>query len=448
MTAFSDYAFPPFIVDGLERLQFKEPTPVQTRVIPHLRAGEDVIGISSTGTGKTHAFLLPVLEMIDVTRPEVQAVICTPTRELALQIYQASRVFQCEGLKIRMYTGGTDRQKDIEQLKVQPHLVIGTPGRLKDLALNDGALKITTARIMIIDEADMMFDLGYLEDIDAIAGKMKDDLQLGVFSATIHTQLQTFLKKYMTSPVLIECNTVKNSAAHIQHHLLFTRHRSREEVLLELTEIISPYCCLVFCNTRQQAEKIYQLLLSRNLQAGTIHGDLQPRQRKAMMRRIRHQDFVYIVATDIAARGMDIDGVSHIINMGFPSDSDYYIHRAGRCGRASYSGECYTLYDSKDEKMIHLLESRGITFQYEQISDHQIKAMETRAMRQTKPKKQLPKEIAMVVNRPAKVKPGYKKKRKKEIDTLVKKRKREMIQADIRRQKKERAKKRQQNAAR
>ena len=444
MKLFKDYQFQPFVKDTLEQMQFETPTKIQKEVMPLVYKQRDVIGISQTGTGKTHAFLIPIMDMIDEDLDCVQAVITAPTRELATQIYEHAKLFMKHNnaLRVSLVIGGSDKQKAIQKLSTQPHIVIGTPGRIKDLSLNEQALHITTARVFVIDEADMTLEFGYLEDLDAVLGKMNDHLQMMVFSATIPQMLRPFLQKYMHSPKIIEIDENLVSSRNVSHYLVPTKHRDRYQVLKDIMNIIDPYICIIFCNKRNDVITITKQLREDGYKVGEIHGNLEPRERRQMMRRIRNMDYQYIVATDIAARGIDIDGVSHIINMGFPRELDFYIHRSGRCGRGKYTGECYSMYDTTDQQLVEALEKKGITFEMRELKGHQFVASKDREKRKSRVKHQtdLEKQITSMVRKPTKVKPGYKKKRKREIEKLVRKEKRAIIKQDIRRQKKERAK--------
>lgn len=444
MKLFENYQFQPFVKDTIEELKFVSPTKIQKEIIPLVYKHRDVIGISQTGTGKTHAFLIPIMDMIDTDLDCVQAVITAPTRELASQIYENARLFVKHNPQIRvsLIIGGSDKQKAIDKLSTQPHVVIGTPGRIKDLSLNEQALRITTADIFVIDEADMTLEFGYLEDLDAVLGKMKDTLQMMVFSATIPNMLRPFLQKYMNAPKIIEIDEQLVSSRNVSHYLVPTKHRNRYDVLKEIMNVIDPYICLIFCNKRTEVSDITRKLREDGYKVGEIHGDLEPRERRQMMRRIKNMEYQYIVATDIAARGIDIDGASHIINMEFPSELDFYIHRSGRCGRGKYTGECYSMYDTTNESIVHDLEKKGITFEVKELKGQQFVDGQVREKRKSRVKHQsdVEKQISQMVRKPKKVKPGYKKKRKMEIEKLVRKEKRAMIQADIKRQKKERAK--------
>lgn len=443
MATFQDFKLQEYCNQVIKELGFKKPTPIQEKVIPLVLKNRDIIGISQTGTGKSHAFLLPIMSRIDVNKDCVQAVITAPTRELASQLFNNAKTFTkyLPELRVSLIVGGSDRQRAVNKLSIQPHVVIGTPGRIKDLSLDAQALQITTAKTFVVDEADMTLEFGYLEDIDAVAGKMADDLQMMVFSATIPQNLRPFLKKYMQSPITIEINSKLATTANVEHILLATKHQDRYDVLKKIMAIIDPYICIIFANKRTEVSKITRQLREDGYKVGEIHGDLEPRERKKMMRQINNNEYQYIVATDIAARGIDIDGVSHVINMQFPTEPDFYIHRSGRSGRGNYTGICYSMYDTTDEKNIAILERKGIEFKNMQLKNGQFVDLGQREKRKKRIRQQteLEKQVQMIIRKPKKVKPGYKKKRKYQVEQVVRKQKRAMIRDDIRRQKKERA---------
>ena len=335
MRKYSDYQFKDTTKAFIALENFIEPTPIQADVIPLARKGRNIIGISDTGTGKTHAFLIPIMERIDTSKACVQAVITAPTRELAVQIYQRSaKMSEADpSLQVRLITGGMEKTRMNESLKKQPHIVIGTPGRIKDLFLNEQTLRVETASMLVVDEADMTLEFGFLEDVDAIAGKMRNDLQMMVFSATIPQALRPFLKKYLDNPVTVH---IEDHAIHrpkIEHVLIPCQEKSYEEKLMELLPMFTPYVCLIFANTRSLASEVASLLRDQNYGVIELHGDLSPRERTKAMKELIHIEKSFVVATDIAARGIDIDGVSHVVSLGFPKELDYYIHRSGRTGR-------------------------------------------------------------------------------------------------------------------
>ncbi len=443
MSKFSDYQFKETTKAFIEQNHFIEPTPIQQKVIPLILKGKDVIGISDTGTGKTHAFLIPIIERIDPTINEVQVVITAPTRELALQLYmRASDLSDAlPGCRVRLISGGIDKNKQNTSLKQQPHVVIGTPGRIKDLFLQEQTLRIEKASLLVIDESDMTLEFGFLEDIDAFASKMRKDLQMLSFSATIPEGLQVFLKKYMHAPVIVKVEDDHHiSAPKIEHILVPCKHLEYEEKLLEVLKGFKPYVCLIFANTRNKAAATAQLMRDHGYDLIELHGDMTSRARKNAMKNLMNLDKTYIVASDIAARGIDIKGVSHVISLGFPSELDFYIHRAGRCGRAGMSGICYSLYKSEDETSIRQLANKGIHFKHQNIRNGEWIILKDLFPAKTSKIDELEKKASMIVNRKKKVvKPGYKKKRKQEILQIKRKAKRAMIQEDIKRQKKERA---------
>lgn len=440
---YSDYQLKETTKKFIEINHFINPTPIQSKVIPLAMKGKDLIGISATGTGKTHAFLIPIMERVDTSKKVVQAVITAPTRELALQLYERAKVMQDADpdLQIRLITGGMEKTRMNESLKVQPHIIIGTPGRIKDLFLHDQTLYLQNVELFVVDEADMTLEFGFLEDIDEVVSRMRKDLQMLSFSATIPNGLKPFLKKYMHSPITI---TVENEHAFqpkIEHVLVPCKHLSYEEKALELLPSFQPYVCLIFANTREIAANMANLMRDHGYGVIELHGDLSPRERTKAMKNLMSLDQSYVVATDIAARGIDIDGVSHVISMGFPKELDYYIHRSGRTGRAGKDGICYALYNEHDEAMIKALQKRGIGFHHRQYKNSEWMELKPKNAKKVNKDDPLEKEIGKIVNRKKKqVKPGYKAKRKLEVEKLKRKAKRDLIQQDIQRQKKERAK--------
>lgn len=443
MRKYSDYQFKETTKAFIALEKFIEPTPIQFEVIPLAHKGRNIIGVSETGTGKTHAFLIPIMECIDTSKACVQALITAPTRELAVQIYQRSaKMSEADPtLNIRLITGGMEKTKMNESLKVQPHIVIGTPGRIKDLFLSDQTLRVESANILVVDEADMTLEFGFLEDVDAIASKMRNNLQMMVFSATIPQALRPFLKKYLDNPVTVQIDDHSVHHPKIEHVLIPCQEKIYEDKLMDLLPTFTPYVCLIFANTRILASSVAAQLRDGGYGVIELHGDLTPRERTKAMKELLHIEKSYVVATDIAARGIDIDGISHVISLGFPRELDYYIHRSGRTGRNGHEGICYALYKKQDDEMIHSLEVKGISFHHRSLKNGTFTDLDPIHKKKVKKDDPLEKEISKIVsNKKKQVKPGYKKKRKQEVEKLKRKAKRTMIQDDIRRQKKERAK--------
>lgn len=414
----------PYIKKALVDLNFTELTPIQQEVIPLALKKADIIGQSQTGSGKTYAFLIPIFEALKEDEQKVQVIITTPTRELAEQIYQVAMhiaSFSEEPIAISRYMGGTDKERALAKLKSQPQIVIGTPGRIKDLAINERALLVHTAKIFVVDEADMTLEAGFLQDIDQIAGTMAKDLQMMVFSATIPVGLKPFLKKYMQAPKHIHISPRQKTAVKIEHILYPTKHRPRIEVLKKVLTALNPYLALVFANTKKTAAEIARDLTAAGFKVGEIHGDLDPRKRRQVMNRIRNLEYQYIVATDIAARGIDIEGISHVINFELPSDLEFYIHRTGRTARASFEGVAITLFDTGEEEALAGLEARGITFAYKEFdkSGELTEANQrNRRVSRVKHANEIDKIAKAKVRKPKRVSPGYKKKMKYKMDKV------------------------------
>ncbi len=425
---FEQYGLKPFIYKGIEALRFKEPTPIQRNMIPLILKGESAIGQSQTGTGKTHSYVLPILNRINIEKKEVQAVVTAPTRELATQIYQAFQKVAKESeeeIVVRHFVGGTDKKRDVERLKTPPHIMVGTPGRIADL-IGDNAISVHKADMLVVDEADLMLDMGFINDVDRIASGMPEKLGMFVFSATIPEKLKPFLKKYMENPEYVHIEPKQTSAKNIEHLLIPAKSRDKVDVVHDLLVAFNPYLAVVFTNTKQKADEVANKLDAKGLKTGRIHGDLPPRERKKMMKQIHDLEYRYIVATDLAARGIDIEGVSHVINYELPADLDFYIHRAGRTARAGASGICATVYLPSDEDALAKLEKRDITFSNGDVRGGEVVETADRNRRKKREKKEesVNPKVRAVTSRPQKVKPGYKKKRKFEVAKIEKRQRR------------------------
>jgi ATP-dependent RNA helicase CshB len=410
-----------YIEKALIEKGFNKFTEVQEKVIPVARKGTDIIGCSQTGSGKTHAFLVPIFEKLNLEDKDVQVVITSPTRELATQIYKNAKQIadHCEcQIDIRKYTGGSNRNKEIDRLKKsQPQIVIGTPGKIKDLAVKENVLNIYKADTFIIDEADMALEIGFLEDIDAIAGLMKDDLQMMVFSATIPEKLKPFLRKYMNQPFEIYIKPRELSSLNIEHMFVPIKSKERKDVLSKLLQTINPYVAIIFCNTKDTVESLGQELYNQGLNIVKVHGGIQPRERKRIMERVNRGDYQFIIASDIASRGIDIDGVSHVINYELPKDMEFYVHRTGRTGRANYTGQAISFYSVNDDSYIDFLEKKGISITYYDIKNKELVVRRERKERDKREHVHAGYNNASldVKKKDKKVKPGYKKKYHRKI---------------------------------
>lgn len=417
---FNNYQLQPFLMRALADLKFETPTPIQEKVIPAILKGESVIAQSQTGSGKSHSFLLPVIHNIDVSNSNVQVVITTPSRELANQLYTVTKqLIQYSDVTVSNFVGGTDKQRQIAKLQAnQPHIVIGTPGRVLDL-MKENAIIPTSVKMLVIDEADMTLDLGFLDDVDNIASQFDENLQMMVFSATIPQKLKPFLKKYIQSPTEITIENETVVSQHITNKLLSTKGQNALELLYDVLTIGQPYLAMVFANTKQYVEKITYYLRERGLKVAMIHGDVPARNRKQIMRQIQNMDYQFVVASDLAARGIDIEGVSLVVNMEIPKELDFFVHRVGRTGRNGLNGEAVTLYTPEDDKAIVLLEKRGINFTPVTLKNGELQETFDRRRRVQREKTQEVTSDAVVVGMVKKakkqVKPGYKRKLNEQI---------------------------------
>lgn len=413
---FKDFDLQPYLLEAIEALGFTEPTDIQQEVITHIGEGLDIIGQSKTGSGKTHAFLLPLFNQLVEDANEVQFIVTAPSRELAEQIYQdAIQLAEHASwdIQVARYIGGTDKNKQIESLgHSQPDIVIGTPGRIADLVkLN--VLKTHTAYAMVVDEADMTLDLGFIEEVDLVAGTVPKESQFLVFSATIPQKLQPFLQKYMNGPKMIEIENKEIISDIVSNWLISTKSKDRIDVIYELLTIGNPYLVLIFANTQEKVEEIADQLLAKGLNVGTIHGGLEPRERRREMRNIRNLDYQFIVATDLAARGIDIEGVSHVINAEIPQDLSYFVHRVGRTGRNNLPGIAITLYSPGEEEDIETIENTGVKFQTKQLKNGEVVKAPRRRTERRRPNKKMEYdgEIEGMARKAKKnIKPGYKRK--------------------------------------
>lgn len=437
---FEKFNLEPSLLDAVKDLNFTQPTEIQSRVIPKIMKQVNLIGQSQTGTGKSHAFLLPLMNAINTEYKEPQAIIVAPTRELAQQLFDvASHLAKFKNeVSVKLFIGGTDIEKDRNRAKNQPQLVIGTPTRINDLAKN-GDLHVHLASYLVIDEADLMIDLGLIEEVDYVATRLDENAHIAVFSATIPKSLHPFLNKYLENPEYVEIENTQKNKKNIEFYLIPTKGEAKVEKTLKLIDILNPYLCIIFCNSRDSADELAKQLAVSGLKLGMIHGGLTPRERKQQMKRVRNLEFQFVIASDLASRGIDIDGVSHVINFDVPRDIDFFTHRVGRTGRGQYKGVAITLYSPDEEENVTLIEQRGYEFENVDIKDGELKAVKAHNTRRKRRNKDdhLTNELKhKVKSNKKKVKPGYKKKFKRDLDDLKLKERKQYSKQQSRQQRK------------
>lgn len=419
---FDGFVLKDYIVKALKDLRFEHFTEVQKEVFNELKTEKNILAKSKTGSGKSHAFLIPIFQSLDEKLNKVQATILAPTKELAFQIYKMAQHIAsfCETeITIKCYSGGTDRLKEIEKLNNnQPQIVIGTPGKIKDLAIDENALKIFTSSYYIVDEVDMSFENGFQDELDAISSVMKD-ARCMFFSATMREDIIPFIKKYMENATLIDIHNTNDQK--IEHIWIPLKYKERFEVLDSLLKTMQPYFCIIFANKKETVIELAANLAKEGYFVASMHGDLTPRERKRVLTDCKNLKYQYLVATDLAARGIDIEGVSHIINYELPKDYEFYLHRSGRTGRMYKDGIVYSLYDNLDDEYLDYLNKKHIKPEYYEIKNGELvpfKGRNTRADRK-KPETDYEKEAKKYIPLSKEVKPGYKKKREAKVKELA-----------------------------
>ena len=360
MKAFIDLGLSQPVVDAIEKLGFEEPTPIQSQAIPRLLEEEvDFIGLAQTGTGKTAAFGLPLIERADLEFPHIQALVLAPTRELCLQITRELGQFGRfrKGINIQAVYGGTSITAQIRALRNPPQILVATPGRLRDL-MQRKALKLLHLRQLVLDEADEMLNMGFKQEIDDILRYTPAEKQTWLFSATMPPEVRRISESYMENPFELTVGTRNASNADIDHQYVLVRPSDRFEALKRFLDVEEDIYCLVFCRTRRDTSEIAEMLNRDGYRSDALHGDLDQRQRDRVMDRFRKQKIRILVATDVAARGIDVDNITHVFHYNIPEDMNFYNHRSGRTGRAGSKGISLILAHPKDQGLIRTIERR------------------------------------------------------------------------------------------
>lgn len=448
---FTDTRLRSEIRQGLAKIGFTKPTPVQEKVIPAMLKGESVIVQAATGSGKTHAYLIPILNAIDEDARYVQAIVTAPSRELADQLYRVARQLRDNsGLNIAIahLAGGSDRDRQIARFEQnKPQLVIATPGRLLDFA-DKKILLLDQVKNFVIDEADMTLDLGFLADVDRIAARLPKDVVMSAFSATIPVKLINFLRKYMAKPEEIVIDNPAVIAPTIKNDLLDIGSKDRKKIVYKLLTMGQPYLALIFANTKQMVDELTDYLTKQGLKVAKIHGGITERERKRTLREVRAGQYQYVVASDLAARGIDLPGVSLVINYEIPKDLEFIIHRIGRTGRNGLLGHAVTLVREEEMNRVGALEHMGVHFDFVEIKDGALapRTHYRRRDNRTASNRQLDPHMKGVVKKvKSKRKPGYKKKIKQAIQEDNRKKRKIEARHEMRHQKRLRKRKREQN---
>jgi len=359
-TSFDLLGLQPELVRAVSELGFVQPTPIQEQAIPHiLNSHADLIGFAQTGTGKTAAFGLPIIQQIDSHSRDTQALMLCPTRELCLQITKDLVAYSkhIPHLQVTAVYGGADIQRQISELKRGAHIVVATPGRTLDL-INRNRLKVESIRWLVLDEADEMLSMGFKDDLDAILANTPQHKRTFLFSATMPAEMVGIAEKYMHDPVEISVGRKNQGADNVQHHYYMVHAKDRYEALKRIADYYPNIYSIVFCRTRIETKEIADKLMHDGYNADALHGDLSQPQRDFVMQRFRLKQLQILVATDVAARGLDVHDLTHIIHYNLPDDPEVYIHRSGRTGRAGKKGISLSIIHLREKGKLHFIEKK------------------------------------------------------------------------------------------
>ncbi len=334
---------------GIQDMGFEEMSPIQSQAIPILLEGRDIIGQAQTGTGKTAAFGIPIIERCDLEDKHVQALVLCPTRELSIQVSEeiAKLGKYKKGLTVLPVYGGQPIERQIKALKKGVNIVIGTPGRVLD-HIRRRTLKLDNVKMMVLDEADEMFDMGFREDIALVMNQLNEERQTIFFSATMPEEIIRFAKRYQTNPEIIKVVHKELTVPKVEQVYFELKEHMKTEILSRLIDMYNPKLTVVFCNTKKKVDELTEELQSRGYFADGLHGDLKQSQRDTVMGKFRKGTIDILVATDVAARGIDVDEVDLVINYDLPQDEEYYVHRIGRTARAGREGKAFSFVAGRD----------------------------------------------------------------------------------------------------
>ncbi|WP_412895662.1 DEAD/DEAH box helicase [Bacillus sp. 1P02SD] len=348
LAAFNELGISQDLMKSISKMGFEEATPIQSQTIPLALEGHDVIGQAQTGTGKTAAFGIPLIENVDVKDDNIQGIVIAPTRELAIQVSEElHKIGHFNRVRILPIYGGQDITRQIRSLKKHPHIIVGTPGRVID-HINRKTLKLQNVKTVVLDEADEMLNMGFIEDIEAILKGVPDERQTLLFSATMPGPIQRIAERFMKEPKVVKVKTKEMTVPNIQQYYLEVQEKKKFDVLTRLLDIQSPELAIIFGRTKRRVDELSEALTLRGYAAEGIHGDLSQAKRISVLRKFKEGSIEVLVATDVAARGLDISGVTHVYNFDIPQDPESYVHRIGRTGRAGKTGMAMTFVTPRE----------------------------------------------------------------------------------------------------
>jgi ATP-dependent RNA helicase DeaD len=357
VSSFQELNLPAPLLSALDEVGYETPSPIQAQTIPHLLEGLDLLGHAPTGTGKTAAFALPLLSRIDIRRQQVQLMVLTPTRELAIQVAEAFQRYasHMKGFHVLPVYGGQDYARQINQLKRGVHAVVGTPGRVMD-HMRKGTLKLDALQALVLDEADEMLRMGFIDDVEWILEQTPERRQMALFSATMPKQIQRIARRHLHDPQEISIKARTATAETIRQRYWLVSGLHKLDALTRILEVEPFDALLMFVRTRTATTELAERLEARGYAAAAINGDMVQKQREQMVERLKQGSLDILVATDVAARGLDVERVSHVVNYDIPYDTEAYIHRIGRTGRAGRKGDAILFVAPRERRMLGAIE--------------------------------------------------------------------------------------------
>jgi ATP-dependent RNA helicase DeaD len=353
---FTELGLSDSLLKAVNRAGYEEATPIQAETIPMVLEGKDVIGQAQTGTGKTAAFALPILQRLDFSNHNIQALVISPTRELAIQTQEEIfRMGKDEGAKAQVVYGGADIRRQIRNLKQKPQVIVGTPGRLLD-HIRRGTVKLDHVKMLVLDEADEMLNMGFLEDIESIIKQVPNERQTMLFSATMPPEIKRIGVQFMHEPHHVKIKAKELTADTVEQYYVKAKEYEKFDIMTRLFDVQAPDLTIVFGRTKRRVDELSKGLEARGYNAAGIHGDLSQQRRTQIMREFKAGKLDILVATDVAARGLDVSGVTHVYNYDIPQDPDSYVHRVGRTGRAGHKGVSLTFVTPNEMEYLRVIE--------------------------------------------------------------------------------------------
>ena len=357
MPTFQEMGLSRLVIEATTNMGFEEATLIQEQAIPVALTGRDIIGQAQTGTGKTAAFGIPLVEKMDIELGKTQGIVITPTRELAVQVAEElNRIGQFKKVRALPIYGGQDITRQIRSLKNRPQIIVGTPGRLMD-HMRRKTIKLDNIKIVVLDEADEMLNMGFLEDIETILKEIPQERQTLLFSATMPKPIQNLAARFLRNSEFISVKPKEITVPNVEQDYYELHEKQKFDVLCRLLDIQSPERAIIFGRTKRRVDELHEALNKRGYSAEGLHGDLTQARRDTVLRRFREGVTDILVATDVAARGLDITGVTHVYNFDVPQDPESYVHRIGRTGRVGKSGLAVTFITSREQNHLRLIET-------------------------------------------------------------------------------------------